>query len=662
VRDFIVEMWERQHVTCFRDMKVLVLTSPEALDFKQIFIPLGFKNHNFTIVERDREAFEQISKNPDLDGCRKLHMDLEEFKEKMQFDLIYLDFKSNLCRGIMEIIKRLIIDSSHDGTIFYINVQATRETGAVTELYDALEDEMIRECKEAVKTVKDRVDRFKTLNEMVADLSKKYPSMKEYAIREVVERSGFFKGVKEPDARDIKLAGVKGRVKSTLETTKVYHAHRQHMLRYYVRLICDLHLNYTDKMREVADGKNASFDVSIVPSKDASHDLVVPVIRYLSRSLSPHYFTQIVYRNKSNKPFLSSMFVLKDLPSLLRDVGYDDFTSRIMRAFMILQLARGGKLRQKNYDRALYISKVIDRSLSKVDSSMENVESNAERDVHADLVALRKTCKALEDMAIFKSSKDGMAAFDFIDTNLRRTRCSFNATIMYKQLAFMSSSKVKRVDESETMLSYFLAKRLLDRIEKDLEFSTATDDATVINFKDDDEGFVLDLADQTFEFVFVEDAVVGTAESFLDHLRAFISECVHLMEESKKPETARRIKNAGLKVSVGTMQTDARIVTLAAEGLMLKEPEKDVENMTDEKTPEQPAAKPAEKKRAKPATKYAKQVAYEFVANNPEKKADEIATMVNEHVLATTGMDPGMTDCQVRAYKFWHHEGHAADS
>jgi hypothetical protein len=49
-----------------------------------------------------------------------------------------------------------------------------------------------------------------------------------------------------------------------------------------------------------------------------------------------------------------------------------------------------------------------------------------------------------------------------------------------------------------------------------------------------------------------------------------------------------------------------------------------------------------------------RQIVFEIIENNPAKKSADIAIMVNEHVEKTRGVNPRLTDCQVRAYKYWH--------
>lgn len=83
-------------------------------------------NRNVTVVERDPDVFEKMSKSPALDGCREINADLLDYKENSVFDLIYLDFKSNLCWDVMDIIKQLLLRNTRDGTVFYINSKSIK--------------------------------------------------------------------------------------------------------------------------------------------------------------------------------------------------------------------------------------------------------------------------------------------------------------------------------------------------------------------------------------------------------------------------------------------------------------------------------------------------------------------------------------------------------
>jgi len=81
----------------FNQQKVLILTHIRGDDFRQILHPLGYRNNNIYIIERDKEVFQKMKENPLFDGCHLYNMDLVDFKMRKKFDLLYLDFKSNIC-------------------------------------------------------------------------------------------------------------------------------------------------------------------------------------------------------------------------------------------------------------------------------------------------------------------------------------------------------------------------------------------------------------------------------------------------------------------------------------------------------------------------------------------------------------------------------------
>ena len=56
---------------------------------------------------------------------------------------------------------------------------------------------------------------------------------------------------------------------------------------------------------------------------------------------------------------------------------------------------------------------------------------------------------------------------------------------------------------------------------------------------------------------------------------------------------------------------------------------------------------------------------YNRLLENPDLSTAEISAMqdgmVNEHVRKATGMDPCITDCQMRAYKYWNRVNDTVD-
>ena len=639
---YLETMHDRKLIKDFPEMKVLILTSPEALDFKQILHPLGFKNENVTIIERDRKAFGAICNNPIFKDCRKLNMELIDYIEIMQYDLIYLDFKSNLCWDVMDIIKQLLVQNSHDGTVFYINIQMAREVASVMDLYSAVKNDMIDDCNKVITMNNEQRQKLSTFNEMVKAVKEAKPKIEEYVIRDVLSRAPEFKDIPKPGMHDEELAHRKDIVKGLLEDADNFHLVRQHVIRYYVRLICDLYLNYADRMRDVLAGKKGiSIKTSFMPeTNDKNQKKLIPILRYLALSLNPYYFTQVMYKNKSNKPFLSSLFVLKDQRTIFDQLGYEDFSAQIMRAFMVMQFKRMELLRQRNFDRALYISKVLEFRKNGGKTSRE-----IENEARADLNDIRNMYLTMEKLGLV-SLKDGVAIFNFVDSNLAKIQYTFDATTMLRQIKSIGKN-IKRIDESNIIFSFVLIKRLLARVEKDLDFSVSADEATVIDIESDDDD-VKDYIDSNFDQIFSEDIAVETIEAFKGELAEYIDEVHHLANEMNKPMINEKLKGAGLHVTTDGIRSDANQIVVSIDALLKNKTSKEEPIMSENKSPNKPR-------------KSVKELAYEFINNNPDKKAKEIAAMVNDHVKRTIGIDPCITDCQVRAFKYWNRVNAIAD-
>jgi hypothetical protein len=639
VYQYLLELRDRRLIASFDKARMLVLTSPEALDFKQIFHPLGFKNENISIFECDPKVFKEIEKNPVFDGCKKFNMDLVDYDGKDAFDLLYLDFKSNLCWDVLDIIKHAIANNSHDGTVFYINLLMAREIPELGDLFESTKKTIMEEYGKTLLESIDKKKRIDHFNLVVAEMAKRMPGMKEPVIRELLSRTKEFKDIPKEDLRVDEIVKRKASAMMEVMTEAMdghpkRHAIRRNFVRLYVKMICELLVNYPLKMKDVWDGKVLSVDADIIPDElDERESRLAPILRYFAHTLDPYYFTQIMYKNKHGQPFLSSMFVLKEQRKILSNYGYADFSGTIMRAFGVLAFKRLDYLKQRNFDRCLFASKVF--SLKRAGFYNERSVENQTRD---DINAIRNIYLDMEKLGI-ASMSDWRFSFRFVDTNLNRIVYNYNAMPFYNQIRALGS-KVKRIDESATFLATSLALDLLARLDKDLYLSSIAEKTVVVDL-DEGDG-VNEFVDENFDGMFEEDRSELTMKVFDDELTTYIDESKNLKMAAKDVSIQKKLKGAKIKIDMGDMNRVAEQIHVAASSLLYQEEKEEVKKTTEEQ------------RKGVPARKSTKELAYEFIESNPGKKAKEIAAMVNEHVQRTCGINPGITDCQVRAYKYWN--------
>jgi len=131
-RDEISRYFEINFKT-FHDKKVLLLSSWQGLDIKQIFDPLGFKRSNLTVVERDSKVYALMKGNPLFNGTDMHEKDLKDFKPAAKFDVLYLDFKGWPTDDTLDLIRYIILNYAKSGTILYLNLLAKREQPYRTE-------------------------------------------------------------------------------------------------------------------------------------------------------------------------------------------------------------------------------------------------------------------------------------------------------------------------------------------------------------------------------------------------------------------------------------------------------------------------------------------------------------------------------------------------
>ena len=140
----------------FEHQKVLILTHVKGHDIEQILLPLGYKKENIWIIERERDVYDKICANPFFEGCTVKNMNLEKFNDRsLKFDLLYLDFKSNISSDVVNIITKLLSFNTCNGSAVYINIQMARETRKITEEFEKMHERWIGRLEREVKEKKE---------------------------------------------------------------------------------------------------------------------------------------------------------------------------------------------------------------------------------------------------------------------------------------------------------------------------------------------------------------------------------------------------------------------------------------------------------------------------------------------------------------------------
>ncbi len=142
--EFISSYIERNHLNS-KDLKVLCLPGPEALEIKEVYDRLGIPRQNIVGVEIDKERFDYLQTQ--AQGARLFNEDILSYLRKTneRFDIVMLDMDGFLDKHMFQALQKLFSRGSvNKKAVFGTNFFTTREGEEQKEFYSKpLEAELV---------------------------------------------------------------------------------------------------------------------------------------------------------------------------------------------------------------------------------------------------------------------------------------------------------------------------------------------------------------------------------------------------------------------------------------------------------------------------------------------------------------------------------------
>lgn len=666
---YLLELRHNDIIPEFSEQKVLILTHVEGYDFKEILHPLGYVNDNITIVEREKEVFNKIKKNSLFNGCDIVNSNLEEFKTETIFDLVYLDFKSNISYDVLFIIRELIMRNTHVGTVFYINLQMAREISDVVNIYSDLEKELNRSYDAEIKKQREELKDIEGLQQLMEIMlgMKKLKNIPDSPFGDVNIQMLFngekmfideqklfglretFKKMKESMLKPVKEKNYKKK----LEERNNFHVLRQKFLKVFVKWASSIYLRnpemYVKDLAEDLPEHNINFDLRQSENTE-------PIIRYLSQSLFPLYIKQFIYRNPKGSPFLNSLFFLTNEKDLLNKYGFVDFSEYIFNALQALCLFEMNIYKIDNLiqsiDNFVFVREKM-RGKSNETSARESDKKSIE--IMQNLIDLYKYLSELDIIQIYSN---GGFQIKLYDTRFK--------TVEYKgsydpdsieRIRRSLMRKDKFLDASLPILRLYLIDNLLHKLEEQIGITHEIDDCIIIEVEDSED--LNTYLDRRFKHSFKKLPLLMWLRDYSRYLVQYAKEMVvykrDMIEKSKTHASLKKIiKNLGNETNClikgcADLVNFEKLKKLKIIHSITKKKQKEKNNESESK-------KEGENNMAeKTITKEdLKEIVYDHIENNPKLKSREIADMVMSYIKTNYDKDIEVTDCMVRAWKFWY--------
>lgn len=653
VKKMLEEIKARGMVKPFSEQKVLILTHVEGLDLRQSLLPLGYKKENILIVEREYAVYKEIHGDPFFEGCDIKHMDLEDFTDKTKFDLIYLDFKSNFSNPVKDILRRLLINNSIDGTTFYINLQMARENAPAMSVLYELGNDLMKKCEETIQSRTETFSQFVSALEPALYEAERRGTVLDIKIngkrfrfkeenvpvnREMVTTA--LNGVKEEFEKGIVM---ETQSKKILENQDNFHVLRQKALKLYTQTILNAFLLRTENFMDTIGNDDVSINLAIDTFKiediPPRRQRLIPVMRYLGKTLSPLYFTQFIYKNNSSTPFMNTFFVLKSQESILKSLGFSSFFDAIGEAFIVFWMKGRDMIRHNAIMKSLVNYKIYEEYLVgnlETKNDIEMFEQDYENKMRDIVNMMKQVYLDLQHLNLLKIDDDGNVVFQFLDSSLSTVKHSSRYT---KLVNAGKSGKLRsrKFDYSPSVLVFYLIFKFLNVVEQTIEKNVLVETCETIDI--DTDGDVEQTVDLMFPSIFKEEKIVEASRELsaymmrmIDNLEGFGTD---FSDEKKFAEDrGARLREFLLEKKV-IINSIKKLFNTSKKttGGNVKMEEKTTKTLTN---------------------KQLKDLIRKFVMENYETISEDIAEMVNEHVIANYGFNPGVTDCTIRAHKYWH--------
>jgi len=651
VKRYIEELNKHKMTKTYRNQRVLILTHVKALDIKQILLPLGYRKKNIYIVEREKEIFDTMKNDPFFNECRLICKDLVDYKVNTKFDLVYLDFKSNISYDVLSIIRRLLLHNSHSGTIFYINVQMARETNKIVDDFLELENKLIsnyekeieKECKKAKgidemeKHAMKVIDSFKTIKNKYNPSNAKDKLQIEINNKKITatpfsdDLDGIAEKIKDSfmkERRDLKLRKYEEHVKNR----KNYHILRQKTLELYIKTCLNVFIENQEKFSELYNNpnkKSVDVDLDISPVKKIQRESQ-NIIRYLSKSFVPFGLKQFIYKNKNGIPFLNTVFILKNEQEIMRMTGFanpfDIITFTLLNVYIRYKGLVSDKqicyTLEKFLTQKMAFLKIEDNNVTKNPrKTLKTINKEVINATRTILNEIKKIYKDLRNSKILTFTNDSMLLRLF-DSNIKPITLSGCTT---EQLKLMKILKGEKIDVSIYLCSFYFLLKILEIIEEDFSKNIALYECDVMDIpdnKDIDEYVV-----ENFFFKVKELSVIKSLKKY----HKFLTSLIDFSLSMKK-----NLLKIGNK-NVGPWELDEfydRVVVSIKNLLKLKKKKKKLLNKNE-----------------------LKEMAFSLIEKYPNKKSVEISKILNDEVEKQCGYNPKISDCSVRAYKYWYKQG-----
>jgi hypothetical protein len=621
IKRYLSQLRERGLIKPFNEQKTLILTHVDALDLKEILLPLGYRKRNIHIIEREKAVYDEMKKREFFRKCHLLNIDLIDYRKNEKFDLMYLDFKGNISSAFLEILASLIQKNSHSGTVFYLNLQMARETREISNFYDNLEGFLKYELGHISKEGEQVLAFISNVKRAAARLTN------DAFIIEYLRRNAEIPSLEirvGNEVFDIDFTNLAGmdevvkkmedyREKTNLKSYKLLtSSSNKHLMR--IKLIEIF----------VKRGLEPWYEETFFPQDDERKADLRAITRYLAHSLVILHYRSFIYRSKANTPFLSILFTLRDENQYLRERGVD-LEKKIMRGLLIFYLKGKGAITRSQITPMLDSYETIAR-LSKVAKLVDKgYIHEGSLDSRIKIKDLDKTLNARYNRLNLLFSE--LKARNFISPDKGGAKLSLNiggsgdSIDARKALVYLSTLDNRSARVARWVLDLYLSLELLRKVDSTMEQTYDLKKSDIINLPDDfhlTEGNIAENVDTTLH----EDKIASEIKRFSRRLKTQISLFESGVEISEIPEDLRR----------GIPRHRDSILSSLRPFLKLDRHKR-------------------EGGRSKPM-KYAdlRAVVYSYIERHPEKKSLEISRMISEEE------DIEVSDHQVRAFKYWHRQ------
>jgi hypothetical protein len=534
IKQFLIEQRRRKNTKPFRNQKALILTHIEGFDIKQILLPLGFQPKNIYIVEREKIIIDEINKRSFFDKMNKKHIDLLKYKSKIQFDLIYLDFKGNISKPFLKILQRLLIRNAKNGTIVYINLQMARETTNTIDLFHGLKQSLIESYEEKIRDKKNDKS-FHLMKKMTKEMLEQQmleqqldlENIKSFKIKLKMEDNEIIIDSNIPDLStnmidesfkifQSEMIKKEREYMRILQDANTKHLLRMKILQLFLKSLLNLYLenhsdfiNYHDKPNFMMRNKQQIFPIKQLSKRDKN---LIPILRYMSKSLIMTDYHQFIYPNKLHTPFLSVMFLLKEEKQLLSQNGFEDLDKGIIEGFISFYIRGKNLMKNKNLTLALDSYEAI-KTFTKAKQDGLNQEQTRNRlDGNYRKFADNKLRTRLNKLRNIYSDfrKDKMIKIDeenidisIFSSQLRR----YKGIINLKENLEFAKKNYKNISATIPILVYYLILKTLKEIDNIIKADIEIMDAQFIDVKDYP---IKEFIDKNFKFSIQENELNKT--------------------------------------------------------------------------------------------------------------------------------------------------------